>query len=88
MFLLAIVIVGLAIFSFLEGYYVIGIISLFGFSSSYGMIALIITAVFLILQGHLIIGILPLLLIIWNIISLLIFSDLSLTETIGKTNKY
>lgn len=80
MILLAIIIISISIFLFLEGYYFMGILCLFGFSGSFGMIALIITSIFLIINGYWILGLVIILLIIWNIISLMIYDNINLRD--------
>lgn len=78
MVLLILVIGGVAVFCFTQGYIPIGVICLGGFSKKYGWPALIITTGFLFIKGHWFIGSLPLLLIGWNIIGLrLIYKDKS-----------
>ena len=62
--------VGIAIFCFVKGYIVVGIIALGGISPKFGFIALIITSIFLFTKGHWIVGIIPLLVIGWNLIGL------------------
>lgn len=70
MILLAIIVIDVAAFCFYQGYYLIGLISLAGFSSNIGWAALISTSVFLFLEKHWLVGSLPLLLIVWNIFGL------------------
>ncbi len=82
MLLLSLVIIGVSVFSFIKGYYLIGVICLLGFSHSIGMLALFITSLYLIYQGHWIVGILPLLLMIWNFIGLKILYKKSVGEKI------
>lgn len=73
MVLLILVIGGVAVFCFSQGYIPIGVICLGGFSKKYGWPALIITTGFLFIKGHWFVGSLPLLLIGWNIIGLRLF---------------
>lgn len=68
MLLLILVIGGVAIFCFAQGYIVIGVVCLTGFSKHIAFPALIATSVYLFAKGHWVTGILPLLLIAWNII--------------------
>lgn len=63
MILLILVIIGVAIFCFIQGYTVAGIICLLGFSGKIGFIALAITSIMLFVEGHWVVGTLPLLLI-------------------------
>ena len=81
MVLLILVIGGVAIFCFYQGYIPIGVICLGGFSKKYGWPALVITMGFLLVKGHWFVGILPLLLIGWNIIGLRLFYKDRLEET-------
>lgn len=67
---LILVIVGIAVFCFTQGYFVVGVICLAGFSKKYGFPALIVTAIYLFVERHWIIGSLPIVLIGWNIIGL------------------
>ena len=57
------VIVGVALFCFLQGYIITGIICLAGFSKKIGFIALAMTSILLLIRGHFMIGLLPLLLV-------------------------
>ncbi len=70
MLLLLLVIGGVAIFCFAQGYIVIGVVCLAGFSKHIGFPALIATSVYLFAKGHWVAGILPLLLMTWNIVGL------------------
>jgi hypothetical protein len=68
MVLLFLVIIGVAIFCFFQGYYVSGIICLFGFSEKTGFIALVITSIMLFYNSHWAVGVVPLLLVGINLI--------------------
>ena len=70
MLVLALVIVGVAVFCFAQGYVAAGIICLAGFSKRFGFVALIVTACVLLANKHWIVGPLPILLIVWNLIGL------------------
>ena len=63
MALLVIIIIGVAVFCFFQGYWISGIICLLGFSKQIGFIALVITSIVLFTNGHWIVGIIPLLLV-------------------------
>ncbi len=67
---LIVVIVGIAVFCFTQGYIAAGIICLAGFSKQFGWLALIATTIFLFAKGHWIVGSLPILLMVWNLIGL------------------
>ena len=80
MILLIVVIVGVSIFCFVQGYIWIGFVCLLGgFSHSIGFITLTITAIYLYAKGHWIIGTIPLLLIAWNILGITVFKPPSKT---------
>jgi len=68
--LLILVILGVSIFCFTQGYIFIGLICLGGFSYKVGFIALGITSIYLFVKGHWIVGLVPLLLIGWNILGI------------------
>lgn len=70
MVLLFLVIIGVAVFCFTQGYILLGVICLIGFSGKIGFIALAVTSLALIVKGHWIIGALPLLLIGVNLVFL------------------
>ena len=63
MFLLIVVILGVAVFCIYHGYILAGIICLLGFSGKIGFVALLITSIMLLVKSHWIVGALPLLLI-------------------------
>ena len=67
MVLLIAIIVGVAVFCFLHGYTVAGIVCLFGFSKRYGWPALLITSLFLFWHRQWFVALLPPLLIMWNV---------------------
>lgn len=67
---LVLVIVGVAVFCFSQGYIAAGIICLAGFSKRFGFVALIVTSLVLFANKHWIVGPLPILLIVWNLIGL------------------
>lgn len=74
MVLLIVVIVGVSIFCFTQGYIFIGIVCLVGgFSHTIGFMALAVTSIYLFVKGHWIVGMLPLLLIGWNILGITVF---------------
>lgn len=73
MVLVILVIAGVAVFCFSQGYIVIGIICLVGVSKRYGWPALMITTGFLFTKRHWFVGSLPVLLIAWNLIGLRLF---------------
>ena len=68
MFLLIVVILGVAIFCIYHGYILAGIICLLGFSGKIGFVALLITSIMLLVKSHWIVGALPLLLIGINLL--------------------
>lgn len=70
MILLFLIIIGVAIFCLYQGYVIIGIICLAGFSKRVGWPALFITSGYLFIMGHWFMGALPLLLMGWNLIGL------------------
>ncbi len=84
MVLLVLVIGGISIFCFVKGYPVIGVICLFGFSKTFGFVALLATSIFLFVEGHWVVGLLPTLLIGWNLIGLRLFYKDRLTEITGE----
>lgn len=73
MLLLILVIVGVSIFCFAQGYIFIGVVCLGGLSYKIGFVALAITSVYLFAKGHWIAGTIPLLLIGWNILGITVF---------------
>jgi len=73
MLLIGLISWSIAIFCFINGYYITGIISLTGVSRTGGMIALIIVSISLFIKNHWIIGSLPLLLVISNLLYLKLF---------------
>jgi len=73
MVLLVLVILGVSIFCFTQGYIFIGVVCLGGFSGTIGFITLTITSILLFVKGHWIVGLLPLLLIGWNILGITVF---------------
>jgi len=77
MVLLFVVIIGISIFCFAQGYIVMGFICLIGLSYKIGFAALIITAIYLYSKGHWIVGSIPLLLIVWNILGTTVFKPKS-----------
>ncbi len=70
MALLVLVIGGVSIFCFTQGYIAAGVICLVGFSKQFGWPALIATSIYLFTKEHWIAGALPLLLIAWNLVGL------------------
>jgi hypothetical protein len=73
MILLIIVIAGVAVFCFLHGYILVGILALAGLSKKYGWPALVFCSLFLFVKNHPIVAIIPLLLIGWNLLGLRLF---------------
>ena len=82
MVLLYLVIIGVATFCFLQGYYASGIICFLGFSGRIGFIALVITSTMLLYNEHWIVGAVPLILVGIN----LIFRDKNKNK--DKTEEY
>lgn len=70
MILLILTILGVAVFCFYNGYILVGIICLAGFSGKYGFPALILTSIYLFFKGHILVGFLPIALIVWNVYGL------------------
>lgn len=70
MLLVILVVVGVAIFCFSQGYIGIGVICLVGLSKTVAFPALIVTSIYLFNKGHWITAMFPLLLMAWNIIGL------------------
>lgn len=70
MLLVVVVVVGVAIFCFAQGYIVIGLVCLVGFSKTLAFPALIVTSIYLFSKGHWVTAMFPLILTAWNIIGL------------------
>lgn len=70
MLLVVVVVVGVTIFCFAQGYIGIGLICLAGLSNTVAFPALIVTSIYLFSKGHWITAMFPLMLMAWNIIGL------------------
>jgi energy-coupling factor transporter transmembrane protein EcfT len=70
MVLVVAVVLGVAVFCFVKGFVVVGVICLLGISKHVGFVALLITSVFLFSKGYWLPGSIPLLLMAWNLVGL------------------
>ena len=64
--------IGLAIFAFLNGHYIVAALALAGLSRTVGMVSLIAAGVLLIVYGYLWVGVVPLALVSMNLIPFLL----------------